>query len=211
MKGYIFDLDGTLLDSQWVWKESTIEIFDEFGLPNANELYLQMRSFSLEEAYDFIINMFQLSCSRDEMIHRVSKKVKEKYTYHVLAKEGVLEKLQEFHKQGIKMVIATASEKEFIMDCLERLGINQLMDAIITTSEYHTNKKEEVVIYDEACKIMRLHKDEVMVFEDALHAIMTLKKHNYYVCAIEDDDETDHRQEIMKLADCYLKSWKEFE
>ena len=210
MKGYIFDLDGTLLDSQWVWKSSTVEIFDELGLPDVDTLYLEMRSFSLEEANDFIIERFQLPYTRDEMIERVSIKVKEKYDHLVKAKAGVLEKLKEFHEAGIKMTIATASEKEFILGCLNRLGIAELMDHIITTSEYNTNKKEEAVIYDIACKLMHLDKQEVVVFEDALHAIETLKKNGYCVYAIEDDDELDHRQQILQLADRYISDWNEF-
>ncbi|MFQ6862638.1 MAG: HAD family hydrolase [Beduini sp.] len=210
MKGYIFDLDGTLLDSQWVWKSSTVEIFEELELPNVEELYLEMRSFSLEEANDFIIERFQLPYTRDEMIERVSVKVKEKYDHLVKAKDGVLEKLKAFHEAKIKMVIATASEKEFILGCLDRLGITDLMDHIITTSEYNTNKKDEAVIYDEACKLMHLNKEEVVVFEDALHAIETLKKNGYRVYAIEDDDEIDHRQQIQQLADRYIRDWNEF-
>lgn len=210
MKGYIFDLDGTLLDSQWVWKSSTVEIFEELGLPDVEELYLAMRSFSLEEANDFIIAKFHLPYTRDEMIERVSVKVKGKYDHLVKAKEGVLDKLKEFHEAGIKMVIATASEKEFVIGCLERLGITSLVDHIITTSEYNTNKKEEAVIYDVACDLMNLTKEEVIVFEDALHAIETVKRNGYHVYAIEDDDEKDHRQQIQELADRYIRNWKEF-
>ena len=210
MKGYIFDLDGTLIDSQWVWRDSTIEIFEELHLENPLDVYKDIRSFSLEEAGYYIIERFSLSLSYEELSEMIIENVKQKYDQQVKAKEGVIEKLKSFHQQGIKMIIATASEHELIEICLKRLGIDQFMEYIITTSQYQTNKKTEAKIYDKACELLALNKEDVLVFEDALHAIETLKKHNYQVCGIYDEDNVDHQGRIKSLVDYYILDWPSF-
>lgn len=210
IKGCIFDLDGTLLDSQWVWKSSTEELLEELGIYNSQQVYETIRSFSLDEAVNYIITTYHLKMTPAEVINKVSNLVKSKYDYQVQLKTGAYEKLLQFKKEGKKMVIATASEYEYIMPCLIRLKINELMEAVITTSQYSTNKREPL-IYDKATAIMQLKKEEVLVFEDALHAIETLKKFQYQVCAIYEEEEKNNQLQIKQLADIWIENWKDLD
>ena len=209
VKGYIFDLDGTLLDSQWVWKSAVEELLQGYHIQDIDALYESLRAFSINEAIDYIIDRYDLNVNADNIFQQLSDIVSAKYDHEVSLKEGAYDHLLEFKQEGKKMVIATASEYDFIVPCLKRVGIFDLMDAIITTSQYHTTKKE-TVIYDKACELMGLSKEEVIVFEDAMHAIETLRNAQYQVYAIYDEDEAANQDKIRQLANCYLESWLQF-
>ncbi len=206
----VFDLDGTLVESMKYWR----------GLPFAflNEKY-GLKDFP-KEAIEYVI-FSNVNCNGD------FKYLSEKYGYPEMTvtlqevfdmmykfystvidiKPYVREFLDKLKSEGVKCAIATATPRRESSKVLERLGLSEYFEFILTTREVGKGK-EYPDIFDKSLEMLGATKENTFVFEDALYSIKTLKANGYKVCGIEDYCERD-QDEVKALCDIYIESYKE--
>ena len=109
-KVYIFDLDGTLLDSLNAWDNIGNKYLKTINVQGSNDLDEQVSNMTIEEAAHYMKVHFDLKQNIDEIKEGVCTQIKDQYMYHVLLKPGVQTFLQKSLKQHIKMYIFTASD-----------------------------------------------------------------------------------------------------
>ena len=208
IKAVLFDLDGTLVDSMWVWKQIDIEYLGRFGIALPETLQSEIEGMSFSETAIYIKEKFQISDSVEQMKEDWNKMAWEKYEKEVFLKNGAEDFLGICKERGIKLGIATSNSKELVANVLCARGVLSLFDAVVTGCEVERGKPSPDV-YLEAAKRCGVNTDECLVFEDIVPGIKAGKNAGMKVCAIEDAYSMHQKAEKERLADYYIKDYTE--
>ena len=206
IKGAIFDFDGTLVDSMFIWDSFGENYLRTLGKEPKENLTETFKTFTLEQAAEYYRAHYGVTLSVGEIVDGVNEMVAEIYRTKVTLKEGVLEFLRDLQSKGVKMCVATVTDRPIVEDVLNRLGIRCFFTEIFTCAEVGYNK-ETPHIYRAALEALGTKKDETVVFEDALHALITAKKDGFKVAAVYDRHERNQTQ-MKENSDYYITNYE---
>lgn len=204
----IFDLDGTLLDSMYVWDNVGHDFLVAKGVNPPENLNDILETISLEETGQYFIDEFNIDMTVDEILEEIVEMVKEKYINEVELKDGVFEFLHKIKAEGKRMCILTASEASYVYPTLERLGIIDCFEKVYTCTELGMSKSNSY-IYEYTAEKSGFDKTDTAVFEDVFHGIKNAKEAGFFVYAVYDYCEEKNIDKIKKIADVYVSSFKE--
>lgn len=204
----LFDLDGTLVDSMWMWEEIDIEFLARFGLACPDHLQKTIEGMGFSETAIYFKEYFALPLSIAEIKQSWIKMALDQYRYHVPLKTGVLEFLSYLKKNKIKAAIATSNGIEMVEAVLDSLKIKSYFQAVVTACEVAAGKPSPD-IYLEAARRVGTEPVNCLVFEDIPAGILAAKRANMCVCAVEDDFSKEMRQEKQAMADFYISDYFE--
>ena len=178
----IFDLDGTLLDSTWVWEKIDIDFLAKRGIVvPADDIAAEWHEMA-QEQYDNVITL----------------------------KPGAGAFLRKLKAQGMKLTVATSSTHTLFEKCLKRNGIYDLFDSFTETHEVERGKGYPDV-YELAALRCQTDTAHCIVFEDILKAVQGAKKGGFYTVAVYDAASAQEQEEIKKLCDRYIYGYEELE
>jgi HAD superfamily hydrolase (TIGR01509 family) len=120
----------------------------------------------------------------------------------------VPEFLQYLKDNGVRMCVATATERYMVEIVLKRTGIYEFFEGILTCGEVGAGKNVPL-IFDKALELMGTEKENSIIFEDAPHAIKTGKAAGYKVAAVADDSYVEENALIQSMCDVYVTSYPE--
>ena len=206
IKGAIFDFDGTLVDSMFIWDTFGEDYLRTLGKEPKENLTETFKTFTLEQAAEYYREHYGVTLSVGEIVDGVNEMVSEIYRTKVALKNGVLEFLRDLRSKGVKMCVATVTDRPIVEDVLKKLGIRDFFTEIFTCAEVGYNK-ETPHIYRAALEALGTKKDETVVFEDALHALITAKKDGFKVAAVYDRHEINQTQ-MKENGDYYITDFK---
>lgn len=202
IRGAIFDMDGTLLDSMFIWDTVGKDYLESFGIKAAEDLPQKLATMSLFQAARYYQEEYNVKRSEEEITRGVNALVEKYYRHDVALKPGVRELLEQLKKNGVKMCIASATDRPLVEIALKKQGIFHYFDEIITCGDIR-HGKQDPDIYIAALERLQTPKSETPVFEDALYAAKTAKAAGFPVVAVYDSHEAG-QDELKKLADIYL-------
>ncbi|CUH92588.1 hypothetical protein SD1D_1042 [Herbinix luporum] len=204
----IFDLDGTLVDSMWMWKTIDIEYLARFGLEFPEDLQADIEGMSFTETAIFFKNRFKLPDPVDKIKRDWNEMAWDKYLNEVPLKEGVREFLDYLKEKQIPAGIATSNSKELVDLIINKHNISEYFKSIRTSCEVEKGKPSPD-IYLLVAKDLKVEPLRCLVFEDIIQGIMAGKNANMKVCAVYDEFSKDDEKEKIKLADYYIRSMRE--
>lgn len=207
-KAAIFDLDGTLVDSMWMWKKIDIEFLAKFGIDCPDDLQKSIEGMSFSETAVYFKERFSIPWSLEEIKSCWTQMSIDKYRHEVPLKEGAMEFLQYCKMHRIKTGIATSNGREMVDAVLESLKIGAYLDVVTTACEVKAGKPEPD-IYLEVAKRLGVKPEDCIVFEDVPAGIMAGKRAGMTVIAVEDEFSKNMRIEKTELADCFIDSYFE--
>ena len=205
-KAVIFDLDGTLVDSMWMWKAIDIEYLGKFGIPLPPTLQKDIEGMSFSETAVYFKETFQIPDSLDKIKADWNQMAYDKYTKEVPLKNGVGEFLERCKENGIKLGIATSNSRELVDATLEALKIREYFDCVMTAREV-TKGKPAPDIYLAVAENIGVNPKDCLVFEDIEMGILAGKSAGMEVCAVEDDFSMNQIDKKKELADYYIKDY----
>ncbi len=208
MKAAIFDLDGTLIDSMGVWSKICREFLVSRGITPPVNLSLELKNLSFSESADYYITRFALPDSGTEIIKTWNAMAYREYAENIELKPGVREYLRQLAGNGIKMGIATATDRELVEAALGRHEILPLFQTIVTIADIGKGKEYPDIFLDAGCKL-EVDPEECVVYEDSLHAVRGAKKAGMKVWAVHDPASAHERPEMERIADGYILSFEE--
>lgn len=208
MKGAIFDVDGTLLDSMMVWWRVMTDFFKNNNLTLMDEKAAEYKEMTLEESIPKMIDEFGLDMTVEEIVAEFQRMIIKEYKENIQLKPYVKEYVEQLHNKGVKIAIATSGYESLCRPAFERLGIWQYIDVCAFSSEVGVNKGNPD-IYLLAAKRMGVEPSECVVYEDIVLGISGAKKGSFKTCAVQDMTNLEETEELKKIADNYITSWKE--
>ena len=206
IKGAIFDFDGTLVDSMFIWDTFGEDYLCTLGKEPKENLTEAFKTFTLEQAAEYYREHYGVTLSVNEIVDGVNEMVTKLYKTKVTLKDGVREFLEALKSQGVKMCVATVTDRPIVEGVLCNLGIRDFFTEIFTCDEVGYNK-ETPHIYRAALEVLGTKKDETVVFEDALHALITAKKDGFRVAAVYDRHERNQTH-MKENGDYYITDFK---
>ena len=197
------DLDGTLLDSMWVWDSIVERYLISVGLVPSEKLSEAVSSMSMRQACEKIRADYKIEKTADELMKDIIAVADDYYRYHIELKPGADEFLKQLSENGIKICVATANDRSLVEATLARCGVQNFFCGLFSCNELNVSK-ETPDIYFAAARHMGLGAGEVMVFEDSLHALKTAKAAGFHTAAVYDAHEKA-QEEMKNTADLYFE------
>lgn len=208
IEAVIFDLDGTLVDSMWMWKSIDIEYLGKFNIEIPSDLQIAIEGMSFSETAIYFKERFNIPDSLEKIKLDWNNMAWDKYKNEVTLKEGAIDFLKYLKSNQIKTAIATSNSRELAMLCLESLHIDKYIDVIKTSCEAKKGKPAPD-IYLLAAKSLEVLPRKCLAFEDIPYGIVAAKSANMRVCAVDDNYSMDVIEEKKELADYYIYSYNE--
>lgn len=208
IKAVIFDLDGTLVDSMWIWKDIDIEFLSQYGIELPSDLQDCIEGMSFTETATYVKERFRLPTSVEEIKSIWNQMAYEKYLNEVPLKEGVLEFLIYLKNNNIKTGIATSNSVELVKTVIKKHEIDKYFDAVHTSCEVAKGKPAPD-IYEFVASKLGVEPEDCLVFEDVIQGIMAGKSAKMTVCAIDDEFSKHQLEQKIELADHIITSYCE--
>lgn len=208
IKGAIFDIDGTLLDSMPIWENAGARYLDTLGIKAKPDLKERLDALSLPEGALYMQKEYGLCVSTEDILEGVNQVVKDFYYKEALMKPGAYALVKRLRENGVKLIIATATDKKMAKAALIRNGIWEDFKGMITCEEAGAGKTSSK-IFELAREKLQTKKEETWVFEDSLYAVKTAAKAGFPVCSIYDEYSTKNVREIQDVSDIYVRDFSE--
>ncbi len=208
IEAVIFDLDGTLVDSMWLWHDIDVEFLEQRGLALPKTYQSAIEGMSFTETAAYTKELFCLSESVEELKDIWNRMAIEKYTYEVPFKPGAEDFLKYLKKKGVRVGIATSNSRKLVDAVAEALGLYGYVGEVVTSCEVEHGKPAPDV-YLEAAARLKARPGRCLVFEDVPMGILAGKNAGMRVCAVEDAFSAARREEKRRLADYYITDYHE--
>lgn len=207
-KAVIFDLDGSLVDSMWLWRDIDIKFLGERGMTLPDTFQHEIEGMSFTETAIYSKERFGLTESVEELKAIWNQMAMDKYSNEVGFKPNAELFLQYCKEQDIRLGIATSNSRELVKAVSDALGLEQYIDVIVTSCDVNKGKPAPDV-YLEAARRLSVAPEKCLVFEDVPAGIMAGKNANMTVCAVEDEFSSEFVEEKHRLADYYIQDYKQ--
>lgn len=211
IEAIIFDMDGTLIDSMWIWTDLDEQYLKKYHLTRPDNFHEGMEGMSFSETARYFLKVFpSLPLSAEEVMEEWTEMAHEYYTTRTELKKGALAFMQQMKVQGLKLGIATSNGRTLVDDTLEALQISDLFDSVKCACEAGAGKPAPDV-YLLAAKDLGVSPERCLVFEDVCMGILAGKNAGMRVCAVEDDFSKPQREKKRELADYYIQDFDDIQ
>lgn len=201
IKAALFDLDGTLLDSLWVWKRVDENFFLRRGMEVPADYERAITGMGFMATAVYTKERFGLAGSADEIAAEWTRSACDEYAKNVPLKKGSREFIRALKAKGVRCCVVTASRRELYEPCLIHNGILDEFEFVLTADEAGGGTKRTGEIYRIAAERLGAAPEECVVFEDVLEGVVGAKKQGMKVYCIKDRLTYPHLEEITALAD----------
>ncbi len=205
----IFDLDGTLIDSMWVWQAIDVEFLSKYQLQEPDDFYEVMEGMSYTEVAAYYKKIFpDLPLSVKEIMELWTSMARDKYLHEVPLKPGIKEFLRHAKDLGLKTGIATSNTLELVHGTLKSLEIEAYFDSIHSACEVAAGKPSPD-IYLLVSQDLGVEPGRCLVFEDVPNGILAGKRAGMKVCGVEDRFSKELVVKKRTLADYYIQDYRQ--
>ena len=201
-EGAIFDLDGTLTDSMYIWNEAPKALVRRFGGTPPDNLAEDIKEMGRREASEYMVRRFHLPCTPEQVMDGVNDLVSGEYRDKVPMKPGADILLERLSFLGVPCGIATASEAFQARDAMVRLGLWKRFLFAFSALQYGSKSKPD--LYFAAARSLGSPPERTVVFEDALHAARTAKEAGFLVAGVYDSSAEGDQEALREICDWYL-------
>ncbi len=203
----IFDLDGSLVDSMWLWRAIDIEYLGRFGIPLPEGLQSRIEGMSFHETAVFFKENFSIPDSLEQMKEDWNRMAWDKYAHDVPLKPGIPEFLAGCKRRGIRLGIATSNSRALMENIAEVHNLRDYFSCIMTGCDVSRGKPAPD-IYLAVAEQLNVQPGRCLVFEDIIPGIQAGKAAGMKVCAVEDAYSAPDRDKKIELADYYIEDYE---
>lgn len=202
----IFDLDGSLVDSMWMWKAIDIEYLGKFGIPLPEDLQPKIEGMSFSETAVYFKEHFHIPDSLEKIKNDWNRMAWDKYEKEVPLKPGIPEFLEGCSKHGIKLGIATSNSRQLVENIVSVHKLRDYFSCIMTGCDV-AHGKPSPDIYLAVADALKVDSKRCLVFEDIIPGIQAGKNAGMKVCAVEDAYSLQEKESKQALADYYINDF----
>ena len=204
---YLFDFDGTLVDSMPTYVSVMLRILDEFGIAYGKDIVKIITPLGYQGTAEYYRKL-GVPKTTEELVAQMNRYAREEYAYHIPAKEGVIETLRAMKARGDRLNVLTASPHTMLDPCLKRLGIWELFDHVWSCDDFATTKADPE-IYQRAAKVIGAPVEKIIFVDDNINAVKTAKQAGMISYGIYDDSSAEYAKEMKAVSHRYVKMFAE--
>ena len=204
----IFDMDGTIIDSMWVWRRIDVEYLNSKGFEVPEDLKDIIEKMSYEEVAKYFKKRFDIKDSTDKIIEDWNNMAFHHYKYNVPLKKGALEFIKALKHKGFKIGLATSNCMLLVEAALKSNGIYDYFDTITFTDEVKV-EKDHPDVYLLCAKRLQTLPEKCIVFEDILPAVNGAKLAGMKVVGVMDEYNKDQKEGILCSSDLFINDYTE--
>jgi HAD superfamily hydrolase (TIGR01509 family) len=205
---YLFDFDGTLVDSMPTFCSCMLRILDENNIAYDKDITKTITPLGLNGTADFYINDLGLKMPKEQLLLLMKEYMLDAYLHTIPAKANVISVLKALKARGASLNVLTASPHATLDPCLKRLGMWELFDNIWSCDDFATTKADPQ-IYVMAAERMHTTVEKVLFLDDNLNADLTAKSAGMQVCGVYDDSSKDYVEQMKAANDYYIYDFQE--
>ena len=208
MYTYLFDFDGTLVDSMPTYVSAMLRILDENHITYGDDIVKIITPLGLNGTAEYFLNTLGLDMPKDQLMRLMGEYMLDGYLYHIPAKQNVISTLQALKEKGASLNVLTASPHITLDPCLKRLGLYDLFDNVWSCDDFATTKADPN-IYKMAAERLHTTVEQVLFLDDNLNADMTAKTAGTKVCGVYDASSDEYTEQIKAATDYYIYDFAE--
>ena len=206
IKAAIFDLDGTLVDSMYVWKKVDEDFLTAREIPTSEDYTDKMRTMFFETAAAYTKETYKLDESVEEIMQVWLDMAHYEYANNVRAKSGAASFIRLLKERGIKIGMATSNNPYLLRPCLENNRMNELFDCVCYTSQVGMNKSNPD-IYLFTAKTLGVKPEQCIVFEDIPEGILSSSSVGMKTAAVYDESNEQFVELLKEKSDIFVYSY----
>ncbi len=207
-KAAIFDFDGTLADSMYVWSKVDEEFLHARGIPVTQEYTDAMRTMYFETAAAYTKETYGLLETPEEIMQIWLELAHREYAESVRFKPGAAALVRKLKDSGCLLAMATSNNPYLLRPCLANNQMEGVFDLICYTSEVGMNKDHpEIYLY--TAEKLGVKPEDCVVFEDIIEGICSAKKAGMHTIAVYDPANEAFREELKETAEGFIESYRE--
>ena len=205
---YLFDFDGTLVDSMPSFISVMLRILDENGIKYGDDIIKIITPLGYLGTAKYFIEKLGLKMREEDILKIMNEYAYDEYAYKIPAKENVIETILRLKEQGADLNILTASPHSVLDVCLKRLGIFDIFTNVWSCDDFATTKADKE-IYRMASEKIGKPIDEILFLDDNYNADKTAALAGMKVCGVYDKSSEEYTDEIKSVSDYYIKDFCE--
>lgn len=204
---YLFDFDGTLVDSMPIYIDTMIQILKDYDIDYPEDIVKIITPLGTQGTADYYLEL-GVPLSKEEIIERMGRGMVEAYFTQIPGKDGVIETLQVLKERGDSLNVLTASPHITLDACLKRLGIFDWFDNVWSCDDFSTTKADPE-IYKQAAGKMGVPVESVLFLDDNINAIRTAQIAGMQVCGVYDASSAEYTEEMKQVSGRYIENFRE--
>ncbi|MBR1647491.1 MAG: HAD family phosphatase [Selenomonadaceae bacterium] len=168
--GAIFDMDGTLFDTEKLYRQAWLDVAPEFGVEPNYDLPIAVCGTNMREESVEVVQKFYPNVDAAAYVARVLELVEACREKGLDLMTGVEEILNFFRDAGVKMAVASSAPVALIEDNLLRKNLRGYFDVLVG-SDLVAHGKPAPDIFLLAAKKLNLAPEDCYIFEDSFNGI----------------------------------------
>lgn len=207
MNIFLFDFDGTLVDSMPTYVSSMLRILDENNIVYEKDIVKTITPLGLEGTARYFMSL-GMQKSREELLGIMGNYMLDAYRNTIPAKSNVTDTLLRLKAAGARLNVLTASPHVTLDPCLKRLKMFDLFDHVWSCEDFDTTKADPE-IYRMAARELGAPVEEILFLDDNLNADLTAKSAGMQVCGVYDESSKEYEEEMKQATDYYIYDFAE--
>lgn len=204
---FLFDMDGTLIDSNRIWKNVDREFLARRSLPYTKEYYNGVAHTIFPLAAQFTKEFCHLQESCEEIMAEWMELAGDMYA-HVSVKPGVRAYLKQCKNEGRPMAVVTSCVPAHCQTALEKLDLIKYFDSIYFAHDMGLEKRD-AALWNTVAKKSCVRPEDCTIFDDSLAACQGARLAKMRVVGVYDSFFAHDEREMSQFCDVYIHSFEE--
>ncbi len=198
--GFIFDCDGTLLDSMEKWRSVETDLAQSADIVLTPVERDRVCAMTIPEVSRFFHNAKGLGKSPEDVVGMIDELMLDYYCHQVEPRKGAVEFVQQLAERGIPCAVTSSSPQHFLQAGLERVGILDCFCAVLSVDDVGHSKREPQ-IFLRALELMDADAGAAWGVDDAVYALGSMAGVGCRTIGIYDDDIAGTFAQLQAAAD----------
>lgn len=203
----IFDFDGTIADTAWIWEEVDRIFLGERGIPYTREYARMLSVLGFSSGAQYTIETYGLKERPEDICDEWTRLSHALYCTRVELRPGVEPYIRALQACGVRTALATANEPELISS-MRLVDVDSLFDVRVHGRDVNA-AKDQPDIYLEAARRLGVTPERCIVFEDIEPGLLAAREAGFLTCAVRAGDAVQMLDEVRTAAELYLAEWSD--